>query len=74
MAFTLVYTGEHFVLDEVVGWSYAIITFVVGGRLFDRWVAWRRARREERHSAEPASAAAGRPVVLQPVEADSAVG
>ena len=74
MAFTLVYTGEHFVLDEVVGWSYAIITFVVGGRLFDRWVAWRKARREEKQSAEPASPAASRPVVLEPIEADSAVG
>ena len=74
MAFTLVYTGEHFVLDEVVGWSYAIFTFVVGGRLFDRWGAWRKARREEKQSAEPASAAVSRPVVLEPIEADSAVG
>jgi len=74
MAFTLVYTGEHFVLDEVVGWSYAIITFVVGGRLFDRWAAWREARREERQSAEHASTAVTRPVVLEPIEADSAVG
>jgi hypothetical protein len=75
MAFTLVYTGEHFVLDEVVGWSYAIFTFVVGGRLFDRWGAWRKARREEEQSAEPASAAVSRrPVVLEPIDADSAVG
>jgi PAP2 superfamily len=74
MAFTLVYTGEHFVLDEVVGWSYAIITFVVGGALFDRWAAWRETRREEKQSAELASAAVSRPVVLEPVEADSAVG
>ena len=74
MAFTLVYTGEHFVLDEVVGWSYAIVTFVVGGRLFDRWAGWREARREERQSAEHASAAVTRPVVLEPIEADSAVG
>jgi hypothetical protein len=74
MAFTLVYTGEHFVLDEVVGWSYAIFTFVVGGRLYDRWVAWRKARREEQPSAGPASAAVNRPVVLEPIEADSAVG
>ena len=74
MAFTLVYTGEHFVLDEVVGWSYAIITFVVGGRLFDRWVAWRKTKREEKQSAQLGSPAASRPVVLEPIEADSAVG
>jgi hypothetical protein len=75
MAFTLVYTGEHFVLDEVVGWSYAIITFVVGGRLFDRWVEWRRTKREQKQStAETTSAAANRPVPLEPLEADSAVG
>jgi hypothetical protein len=73
MAFTLVYTGEHFVLDEVVGWSYAIITFVVGGRLFDRWAAWRKAKREEKESAAAASAAS-RPVVLESIEPDSAVG
>jgi hypothetical protein len=41
MAFTLVYTGEHFVIDEFVGWSYAIITFVVGSYLIDRWTARR---------------------------------
>jgi membrane-associated phospholipid phosphatase len=75
MAFTLVYTGEHFVLDEVVGWSYAIITFVVGGRLFDRWVEWRKTKRKQKQtSAEPTSAAATRPVPLEPIEADSAVG
>ena len=39
MAFTLVYTGEHFVIDEFVGWTYATIVFVVGSRLLDRWTA-----------------------------------
>jgi hypothetical protein len=49
MAFTLVYTGEHFVIDEFVGWAYAITAFFVGSRLLDRWQArqprrktWRR--------------------------------
>jgi hypothetical protein len=37
MAFTLVYTGEHFVIDEFVGWTYAAVVFVVGSRLLDRW-------------------------------------
>jgi hypothetical protein len=39
MAFTLVYTGEHFIIDELVGWSLAIGTFVFGSRLLDRWGA-----------------------------------
>jgi hypothetical protein len=75
MAFTLVYTGEHFVLDEIVGWSYAIVTFVVGGRVFDRWTDWRRTKRERRRvSAESTSAAATRPVAPEAIEAGSAVG
>jgi len=41
MAFTLVYTGEHFVLDEFVGWTYAFVTFTVGSRLLDRWTSKR---------------------------------
>jgi hypothetical protein len=39
MAFTLVYTGEHFVIDEFVGWTYALVTFTVGSRLLDRWTS-----------------------------------
>jgi hypothetical protein len=42
MAFTLVYTGEHFVIDEVIGWAYAITAFLVGSRLLDRWQARQR--------------------------------
>jgi len=42
MAFTLVYTGEHFVIDEFVGWTYAAVIFVVGSRLLDRWELRRR--------------------------------
>ena len=42
MAFTLVYTGEHFVIDEFVGWTYAVVVFVVGSRLLDRWEDRRR--------------------------------
>jgi hypothetical protein len=42
MAFTLAYTGEHFVIDEFVGWTYAAVVFVVGSKLFDRWEVRRR--------------------------------
>ncbi len=51
MAFTLVYAGEHFVLDEVVGWTYAMVTYFVGSRLLDKWGVWGRKRREERSLA-----------------------
>lgn len=44
MAFTLVYTGEHFVIDILFGWLYAGATFWFGSRLLNRWEA-RRARR-----------------------------
>jgi hypothetical protein len=47
MAFTLVYTGEHFVIDIVIGWLYAAITFSVGSKLLDRWDARRAQRRSD---------------------------
>jgi len=63
MAFTLVYTGEHFVIDEFVGWTYAIVVFVVGSRLLDRRAA-RRAQRESR-STERAPVDADNVTVLE---------
>ena len=36
MAFTLVYTGEHFVIDILMGWLYAAATFSFGSKLLDR--------------------------------------
>jgi membrane-associated phospholipid phosphatase len=41
MAFSLVYTGEHFVIDILVGWIYAAATFYFGSKLLDRWEARR---------------------------------
>jgi hypothetical protein len=46
MAFSLVYTAEHFVIDILVGWTYAIATFYFGSKLLDRWEA-RRLRKTE---------------------------
>ena len=37
MALTLVYTGEHYVIDILLGWLYATGVYVVGSRLLDRW-------------------------------------
>ena len=59
MAFTLVYTGEHFVIDEFVGWTYAVIVFIVGSRLLNRW---------EDHRHRPVSPASGESA---PILADS---
>lgn len=44
MTFTLVYSGEHYVIDVLVGWAYVGMTFLAVG-LAERWWAARRARR-----------------------------
>ncbi|MFB9546348.1 phosphatase PAP2 family protein [Micromonospora sagamiensis] len=44
MTFTLVYSGEHYIIDVLVGWAYVGMTFLVVG-LAERWWAARRARR-----------------------------
>ncbi|MCN0178357.1 phosphatase PAP2 family protein [Salinispora arenicola] len=44
MTFTLVYSGEHYVIDVLVGWAYVGMTFGAVG-LAERWWAARRARR-----------------------------
>ena len=53
MAFSLVYTGEHFVIDIFVGWIYAVATFYFGSKLLDRWEA-RRVRKQLQASADAA--------------------
>jgi hypothetical protein len=45
MTFTLVYTGEHYVVDVLVGWLYVGGTFL-GAGLAERWWERRRAMRE----------------------------
>ncbi len=54
MTFTLVYSGEHYMMDVFVGWLYVGITYVVVGlseRLWRRYGAdwWRRYRDGRRH-------------------------
>jgi membrane-associated phospholipid phosphatase len=53
MAFSLVYTGEHFVTDIFVGWIYAAATVYFGSKLLNRW-EMRRVRKqmqEQRYGA-----------------------
>lgn len=54
MTFTLVYAGEHYVIDVLVGWAYVGLTFLAVG-LAERWWAARKARRRP-SEAEPATA------------------
>ena len=35
MAFALVYSGEHYVVDCVAGWVYAVATFVAVNVVFE---------------------------------------
>ncbi len=46
MSFTLVYAGEHYVFDIVLGWIYAIVTYQVVRRIRAAWAS-RRERRKE---------------------------
>jgi membrane-associated phospholipid phosphatase len=36
MTFTLVYSGEHYVIDVLVGWLYVAATFAAAGA-GERW-------------------------------------
>jgi membrane-associated phospholipid phosphatase len=38
MTFTLVYSGEHYVIDVLVGWLYVAVTFLVVGAAERLWV------------------------------------
>lgn len=60
MTFTLVYCGEHYVIDVLAGWAYVGLTFLLVG-LAERWWRQRRASRREPGQApqrQPAAVAA----------------
>ncbi|MFY1671960.1 phosphatase PAP2 family protein [Plantactinospora sp. WMMB334] len=54
MTFTLVYAGEHYVIDVLVGWAYVGLTFLVVGLAERWWAAWRARRPEPDAAAAPA--------------------
>ncbi|HEY0487097.1 MAG TPA: phosphatase PAP2 family protein [Mycobacteriales bacterium] len=60
MTFTLVYAGEHYVADVLVGWTYVVLTFLVMRPLERRWEV-RRAARTAAAEAVPVGAR-GEPV------------
>lgn len=47
MAFTLVYGGEHYVVDVLVGWLYAGAAIAITMWALRRWDAWRAERNDE---------------------------
>ncbi len=58
MGWSLVYLGEHYVSDVLLGWLYAVLVFVIGNRVFD-WYGRRAAARRARRSTAPAAAESG---------------
>jgi membrane-associated phospholipid phosphatase len=57
MAFTLMYTGEHYFSDVAVGWAYAIVA-VIAGRAILRWWLARRVLQQPSIASQPAYSAA----------------
>jgi membrane-associated phospholipid phosphatase len=53
MGFALVYLGEHWVIDIVVGLIYAIVVHFVMNRV-EKWVAMRRERTDQLQPGDPA--------------------
>ena len=45
MAFALVYTAEHYVVDILLGWAYAVAALWAVHRIADRWAGSETARR-----------------------------
>jgi hypothetical protein len=62
MAFTLVYTGEHFVIDIFMGWLYASAVFYFGSKLLDRWEARKLRKQTAKDAGLPAESQPSSPV------------
>jgi hypothetical protein len=53
MAFVLVYSAEHFVVDILLGWAFAAIVLLVIGRLESAWARHRASKSALADPAEP---------------------
>ena len=53
MAFVLVYSAEHFVIDILLGWAFAAIVLLVIGRLESAWARHRASKSALADSTEP---------------------
>jgi hypothetical protein len=54
MAFVLVYSAEHFVVDIILGWAFAAIVLLAIGRLESVWARHRASKSALADPAEPA--------------------
>ncbi|NUS72656.1 MAG: phosphatase PAP2 family protein [Corynebacteriales bacterium] len=54
MTFTLVYTGDHYIIDVLVAWTYVALAFIIVGAT-ERW--WARRKRERAEANAPMSPA-----------------
>ena len=45
MAWTLVYAGEHYVIDIIAGWLYVVVVMVA-------WTAWENRRSQQSEPAQ----------------------
>ncbi len=62
MSLTLVYTGEHYVADVILGWVYAIVAYLAVSRAYEWWAIRARERSAQlRESAEEALPDLGAP-------------
>ena len=55
MGFTLVYTGEHYVIDVVIGWIYAAAVYFGGSRVYAWWLRRRERTKVAAGTITPAS-------------------
>jgi PAP2 superfamily len=60
MGFALVYSAEHYVIDILLGWAYALVVFVVGSAALDHWATRRARLRETIPSSDSAPACRAR--------------
>jgi hypothetical protein len=69
MAFALVYSAEHFVVDILLGWALAAIVLLVMGRVESAWSRRRASRSVLAGLGQPASELGGGLAVERPVDA-----
>jgi hypothetical protein len=69
MAFVLVYSAEHFVVDILLGWAVAAIVLLVTGRLESAWSRRRASRSAVAGLGQPAADLGGGLTIERPVDA-----
>ncbi len=57
MAFSLIYAGEHYLSDILLGWAYTLVAVFAARALTRRWHAWRASSATPALSPDSAGAA-----------------